>query len=107
MVPLKIIIQPIHLSNHHHKDKMRIFSKKNTLVLINITYKSLKTTSLKETKTFDQEEKKIIDLEDNKTDNVDNNTGFQEDSSIENNINHQRGINLPEMKSTIPLKSQS
>lgn len=102
MVPLKIIIQPIHLSNLPHKDKMRIFSKKNTLVLTNITYKSLKTTSLKETKTFDQEEKKIIDLEDNKIDNVDNNTGFQEDSSIENNINHQKGINLPEMKSIIP-----
>ena len=107
MALLKIITQLIHLSNLPLKDKMKIFLKKNTLTLINTTYKFLKTTNLKEIRTLDPEEKMIINQEENKIDNEDNNTGLQEDRSIENNINHQKGINLPEMKQIIPYKFQS
>jgi hypothetical protein len=107
MALLKIITQLIHLSNLPLKDKMKIFLKKNTLTLINTTYKFLKTTNFKEIRTLGPEEKMIIDREENKIDNEDNNTGLQEDRSIENNINHQKGINLPEMKQIIPYKFQS
>lgn len=86
---------------------MKIFLKKNTLTLISTTYKFLKTTNLKEIRILDPEEKMIIDQEENKIDNEDNNIGLQEDRSIENNINHQKVINLPEMKQIIPYRFQS
>ena len=101
MAHLKIIIQHILLSNLHPKDKTKISLKKNTLALINITYKFLKTTNHKEMKTLDLEEKMIINLEENKIDKGDNNIGFQENSSIKNNINLQKGINLQGTKQII------
>lgn len=98
MAHQKIIILPILPLSLHPKGNNKIFLRKNILVLINTTSKFPKTINLKDMMTLGPKEMKIIGPEDNRSVKENNNIGFQEDNNFERNINHQKVINLPEMK---------